>query len=170
MATFFLCDGLTTAKDTFPVGGAETQQEALLEIKWRRRAVLLIIRSPVVDVSGANGSIVAEALKASPANARRYPYPYRVMVRRLNEYIRKYRSMSAVEEIERADYIICFNLLEYRRVLNSMYPYGELFVILNQGPEHWDSLRIVWKTKKVMFAEDAVREFLKDLKRVRGEK
>nr|MBA2733226.1 hypothetical protein [Acidobacteriota bacterium] len=47
--------------------------------------------------------------------------------------------------------------------------YGEMFVILNDR-SGVKPPRIVWKTRKnSMWAEDAIEEFINDLKTVRGE-
>ncbi|MGH9900279.1 MAG: hypothetical protein ACRD68_00395 [Pyrinomonadaceae bacterium] len=170
MAILLGCRELADATDTRPADRDEDARWNLLEIREGRRVVLLINRSGVVDAGGSDGSVVAAALKADPRGARRYSYPYRVIARKLNDYIRKYRSMSAVDETAQADYIIYFNLVEYRRLLNGVYPYGELFVIVNPRPGGRESPGVIWKTKKLMMAEDAVKEFLKELKRVRGEK
>jgi len=145
-------------------------QGNLTEIKARYRVILLIIRSSVIDASGSDDPIVAEALAAEPRETLRHRYPYRVIGRRLNEYIRKYRNLRPVHEVAQADFILYFKLVEYRRLLNGYYPYGELFVIVNPRSEEQLPARVIWKTNKVKFAEDAVRDFLKELKRVRGER
>jgi hypothetical protein len=77
--------------------------------------------------------------------------------------------LSAVQHLAEADYIIYFNLLEYRRTINGIYPYGELYVIRNQRADNSLAPRIVWRTEKAMWAEDAVKQFIKALKKVRGE-
>ena len=150
--------------------GIEETQGTLLEIKDRHRIALLILRSSVIDVSESDDPVVAEALAAEPREARRHRHAYGSITRKLNEYIRKYRSLRPVNEIAQADFIIYFKLVEYRRLLNGYYPYGELFIIVNPRPEERRPARVIWKTKKVTFAEDAVRDFLKQLRRVRGER
>ena len=150
--------------------GIEDAPGTLGEIKDRHRVALLITKSSLLDASGSDDPIVAEALAAEPREARRHRYPYRLITRKLNEYMRKYRSMRPVYEIAQADIIIYFKLVEYRRLLNGVYPYGELFVIVNPRPEELRPARVIWKTKKVTFAEDAVKDFVKELKRVREER
>lgn len=142
----------------------------LTEIKDRRRVALLIVRSSVLDASGSEQRILTEALAAKPRDALKHRYAYGTVARKLNQYMRKYRSLRPVEEIAEADFIIYFKLVEYRRQLNGYYPFGELFIIVNPRPEDQGRARIIWKTKKVMFAEDAVRDFVKELKRVRQER
>lgn len=143
---------------------------SLDEINDRARIFLLATRSSVVDANGADAAIVAEALKADSGKLRIHSYPYRVIARKLNEYIRKHRSMTAARSVAEADYVIYFSVLEYRRSLNGIYPFGELFVIFKPGAEDARPARIIWRTRKVMWAEDAVKTFVKELKRVRGER
>lgn len=169
MAISLACHELAAAKDTYSLGRIEDAQGNLLEIKERRRVVLIVSRNLTVDANGSDASIATDVLKTDPKGAGRYTYPYRVIASKLNRYIRKYRSMNAVEELAHADYIIYFNVLEYRRTVSGFYPYGELFIILNRSSDDSRPPRVIWKTKKVMWAEDAVNKFLKELKRVRGE-
>jgi len=60
-------------------------------------------------------------------------------------------------------------VVEYRRILNAVYPYGELFVIVKGSPQDSKPPRIVWRAKKVLFAGDAIRDLIRDLKAFRGE-
>lgn len=155
----------------YPVGEDQVPEWSLEEIRDKRRVFLLVIRSGVVDARGPDASALAEALSAGSRGARTHYYPYSVIARKLNEYIRKGRGMAAVHHAAEADYVIYFNVLEYRRTLNGVYPYGELFVILNRsGDGRPQPPRVIWKTRKVMWAEDAAKEFLRELKRVRGER
>ena len=142
----------------------------LTEIKDKKRVALLVLKSSVVDASGSDDRIIAEALAAEPGQSRRHRYPYGLIARKLNQYIKKYRSLRPAYEMAEADFIIYFRLVEYRRVLNGYYPYGELFVIVNQQPEETRSAKLLWRSKKVMFVEDAVKDLIKQLKQVRGER
>ena len=54
-------------------------------------------------------------------------------------------------------------------MLNNYYPYGELFVIVKGSPETLKPPRIVWKARKIQFADDAIRDLIRDLKVLRGE-
>jgi hypothetical protein len=143
-------------------------QWSLEEIRDKRRVFLLAARSRVVDVRGPDPSALIE--EAGGGRLRTHPYPYRVIARKLNEYIRKRDGMTAVGHVSEADFVVYFNVLEYRRTLNGVYPYGELFVILNGGSEGKPQPRVIWKTRKARWAEDAAKEFLGELKRLRGEK
>ncbi|HEY0003256.1 MAG TPA: hypothetical protein VGB17_00500 [Pyrinomonadaceae bacterium] len=152
----------STASSAQPAG-------SLSEIAGKTRALLIIKRVAVVDASGSHSSIIEEALKTDPRQSRRYRLAYSALGQKLNKYIRKYRSMSAVEQLEEADYIIFFNLLEYRWPLGIPHPYGELYVILNPPPGGKSGPRIIWKSRKVLWAGDAVGDLIKDLKLTRGE-
>ena len=169
LGSFGWLDPSVAARSPLTIG-IEDAPGNLAEIKDRHRVALLISRSSVLDASGSDEGIVAEALAAKPGEALRHRYPYRVITRKLNQYMRKYRSLRPVYETAQADIILYFKLVEYRRLLNGFYPYGELFVVVNPRPEERRTARVIWKTKKVMFANDAVRDFLKELKRVRDER
>lgn len=147
----------------------KTFEGSLNEIKDKQRVFLVATRSRVVDVSGPDPSTLIEAL--GDGSVRTHTYPYTVIARKLNEYIRKSRGMTAVGSAAEADYVIYFNVLEYRRTINGIYPYGELFVILNRDAVgNSQPPRIVWRTRKPTWAEDAAKEFLRELKRTRGER
>lgn len=142
---------------------------SLADLRSGRRVVLVIHRSTVIDSRGQAGTIIKEAYRADPDARLRYPRLFNSLARKLNKYMEKYGNITAVKNIPDSDFIIFFNLLEFRRPLGSPYPYGELFVILNDrlGGK---SPRIVWKSRKSsMWAEDAIEDFIKDLKTVRGE-
>jgi hypothetical protein len=144
-------------------------QWSLEEIRGKRRVFLLATRSQVVDARGPDPSALLEVLGAG--KVRTHYYPYSVVARKLNEYIRKRNGMMAVGDPSEADYIVYFNVLEYRRTINGVYPYGELFVILIRDAEGKPQQpRIIWRTRKVLWAEDAAKEFLSELRRVRGER
>jgi len=142
----------------------------LAEIKDKRRIALLIVKSSILDASGTDDPTIREALGSEPREALRYRFAYRLIARKLNQYIRKHRSLQPVYETRQADFIVYFRLVEYRRLLNGFYPYGELFVIVGGQPQDVRNSRIIWRTKKVMYAEDAFKNLVKELKRVRGER
>ena len=60
-------------------------------------------------------------------------------------------------------------MVEFRRILNAHYPYGELFVIVKGSPQELKPPRIVWRAKKMMVSTDAIGDLIKDLKALRGE-
>jgi hypothetical protein len=65
--------------------------------------------------------------------------------------------------------VIFFNVVEFRRILDTAYPYGELFVIVKGSPEKLKPPHVVWRARKVLIAEDAINDLIKDLKTLRGE-
>ena len=159
----------TPARAQDPSGEHRPPEWSLSEIKDKRRVFLLATRSNVVDVRGPDPAALLKA--ADDGTARTHRYPYFVIARKLNEYIRKRQGMAAVGRAAAADFVLYFNVLEYRRTFNGIYPYGELFVILNGGADGGTRPpRIIWKTKRATWAEDAAKEFLRELKRVRDEK
>jgi hypothetical protein len=143
---------------------------ALTELLDKRRVVLVVFRSRVVDVSNnPERAIIEDVLKADPKPKGRFRRVYNIMARKLNQYMDKYRSLTAAEGLADAEYVIYFNVVEFRRILDSVYPYGELFVIVKGSPEHRKPPRIVWRANKVRFAGDVIEDLIKDLKVVRGE-
>jgi hypothetical protein len=143
---------------------------SLAELRSRRRVLLLITRSLTVDTRDPGKALVREAYNPDARVNRRHRYAFNVIARKLNNYMKKYGGMSAAVEVGEAEYILVFNLLEYKRVLGRAYPYGEMYVVLNQPPDSPSPPRVLWKARKVLWAEDAVSEFIKELKVVRGQK
>jgi len=150
-----------------PLGGSNS----LAEVRDKRNVLLVVFKSRVIDVDAGDRerSIIEDVLKADPAPKGRYRWVYSQLAAKLNKYMRKYRSLSAAKELSEADYVIFFNVVEFRRILNTIYPYGELFVIVKGSPETLKPPRVVWKARKVLFAEDAIGDLIKDLKALRGE-
>jgi hypothetical protein len=142
---------------------------SLSEVRDKRSALLVVFRSRVLDVSDRDRAIIDDVLKADPQPRGRYQWVYGQLARKLNKYIEKYKSLSAARRLSEADYVIFFNVIEFRRILNTAYPYGELFVIIKGSPETLTPPRVVWKAKKVSFADDAISDLIRELKAIRGE-
>lgn len=142
---------------------------SLSEIRDKQNALLVVFKSRVVDVNDRERAIIDDVLKADPRPQGRYRWVYSQLARKLNKYIQKYNSLRPATELAEADYVIFFNVVEFRRILNYPYPYGELFVIVKGSPETLKPPRIVWRARKVLVAEDAIGDLIKDLKAVRGE-
>ena len=143
---------------------------ALNEVLDKRRVLLLVFRSRIVDVSeNRERAIIEDVLKADPKPKGRFRRVYNTMARKLNKYMDKYGSLTAAEGLADAEYVIYFNVVEFRRILDSVYPYGELFVIVKGNPEQLKPPRIVWRANKVRYASDVIGDLIKDLKVVRGE-
>lgn len=142
---------------------------SLWQLRNTRRMILLVRRSRVVDSRALAKSILNEALREDIDVRSRYPWLFNQLARKLNKYIKRYQSLTAVNEVSQAEFIILFNLMEFRRPLGHPYPYGEMFVILNNRASGKPP-QIVWKTRKSpVWAEDAIKDFIKELKAVRGE-
>lgn len=139
------------------------------ELLNKQRALLVVFRSRVISVDNRDRAIIEDVLKANPRPRGRYTWVYGQMAQKLNKYIRKYGSLSAAEDLADAEYVIYFNVVEFRRILNAYYPYGELFVIVKGSPHDLKPPRIVWRTKKVTISTDAIGDLIKDLKSLRGE-
>jgi hypothetical protein len=153
-----------------PVGeSAPPEANSLSEVRHMQSALLVVFKSRVIDVTDRERAIIQDVLKADPNPTGRYRWVYTQIAQKLNKYIRKYKSLSAASELSNADYVIYFNVVEFRRILYSYYPYGELFVIIKGSPEKLKPPRVVWRTKKMLFAEDAIGNLIKDLKILRGE-
>ena len=142
---------------------------SLEEVRDKHNALLVVYKSRVIDASDRERAIIEDVLKADPVPKGRYRWVYTQLAKKLNKYIHKYKSVSAASELSEADYVIFFNVVEFRRILNTPYPYGELFVIVKGSPETLKPPRVVWRAKKVLYAEDAIGDLIKDLKAIRGE-
>ena len=143
---------------------------SLNELLDKRRVLLVVFRSRIVDVSeNRERAIIEDVLKADPKPKGRFRWVYNVMAQKLNKYMDKYGSLTAAEGLADAEYVIYFNVVEFRRILDTVYPYGELFVIVKGEPEQLKPPRIVWRAKKIQFAGDVIGDLIKDLKTVRGE-
>ena len=140
---------------------------SLDEIRGKRRVHLLVIRSNTVDASGDPAQVAVEAVREGRRTERRFRYTYATIGKKLNKYIREYQGISGVSDPTQADYVIVFNLLRYRRILNSVYPEGEMFVVSYSPPA---PARVLWRTEKEMLADDAAAKLVKALKGVNGQR
>lgn len=155
----------------FPTAAQEPlgNGNSLAEVRDKRNVLLMVFKSRVINVGDSERAIIEDVLKADPQPKGRYRWVYSQLASKLNKYMKKYGSLSAARELSEADYVIFFNVVEFRRILNTVYPYGELFVIVKGSPETLKPPRVVWKARKVLFAEDAIGDLIKDLKAIRGE-
>lgn len=142
---------------------------SLAEVRDKRNAMLVVFKSRVIDASDRERAIIDDVLRADPEPKGRYRWVYTQLAKKLNKYIHKYNSIKPARELSEADYVIFFNVVEFRRILDTPYPFGELFVIVKGSPETLKPPRVVWRAKKVSYAEDAIGDLIKDLKAVRGE-
>src|SRR5262245_55368117 len=142
---------------------------SLAEVRDKRNVLLVVFKSRILDVSDRERAIIDDVLRADPQPKGRYRWVYGQIAKKLNKYMHKYQSLSSATELSDADYVIFFNVVEFRWILNTLYPYGELFVIVKGSPETLKPPRIVWRARKVLFSEDAIGDLIKDLKAIRGE-
>ena len=148
---------------------APEEPNALEEVRELQSALLLVFKSRVLELQDRERAIIQDVLKADPEPKGRNRWAYNIIGGKLNKYIRKHKSLIPARVLSEADYVIYFNVVEFRRILYTYYPFGELFVIVKGSPEKLKPPRVVWRTKKMMFAEDAIGELIKDLKILRGE-
>ena len=144
-------------------------RNSLAELHDKHRALLVVFRSRVVDASGGERAIIEDVLKADPHPKGRFRWVHNQLARKLDKYMRRHGSLIPADGLADADYVIYFNVVEFRRILDAVYPYGELFVIIKGTPEELKPPRIVWRANKVRFAGDAMGELIKELKLIRGE-
>ena len=159
---FILCSSAVAQEPLQPANSLE-------EVRDKRNVLLIVFKSRVLDVSDRERAIIDDVLRADPQPKGRYRWVYGQIAKKLNKYMQKYQSLSAANELSDADYVIFFNVVEFRWILNTLYPYGELFVIVKGSPETLRPPRIVWRARKVLFSEDAIGDLIKDLKAIRGE-
>lgn len=153
-----------------PAGdSAPSEGNSLWEVREMRSALLVVFKSRVIDVTDRERAIIQDVLKADPKPKGRYRWVYTQLAKKLNKYIRRHKTLSAALDLSDADFVIFFNVVEFRRLLNAVYPYGELFVIVKGSPETLKPPRVVWRAKKMLFADDAINHLIRDLKAARGE-
>ena len=148
---------------------SEHAGHSLAELHDKHRALLVVFRSRVIDASGGERAIIEDVLKADPHPKGRFRWVHNQLAKKLDKYMRQHGSLIPADGLADADYVIYFNVVEFRRILDAVYPYGELFVIVKGTPEELKPPRIVWRANKVRFAGDAMGELIKDLKLIRGE-
>ncbi|HEU4871188.1 MAG TPA: hypothetical protein VFT08_10090 [Pyrinomonadaceae bacterium] len=141
----------------------------ITELRDKQRAFLVVFKSRVVDASNTERAIIDDVLKADAQPKGRYRFVYNELARKLNKYIRKYGSMGSAKDLADAEFVIFFNVVEFRRILNAVYPWGELFVIVKGSPQESKPPRIVWRAQKMKVGTDAIDDLVKALKALRGE-
>lgn len=142
---------------------------SLTELMTKRHVFLMVRRSAVLETRGRAESILKEVYRPDPLTPLRFARTYNIIAGKLNKYMSKYKSINAARDISEAEFIVYFNLIEYRRPFGQPYPYGEMFVIVNDS-SGVSRPHIIWKTRKSpIWAEDAIKELIRDLKATRAE-
>jgi hypothetical protein len=162
------CCSRVTAQDNQRTD-SDPQPAPLSDIRLDDKALLVVLKSSVISAEETDRTIIEKVLKADAEPSVRHQMVYGTLAKKLNGYIRKYKSLSPAVDLSEADFVIFFSLIEYRQILNATYPFGELFVIAKGEPKIGRQPRIVWKSRKVLWAGDAIDDFLRDLKNMRGE-
>jgi hypothetical protein len=72
---------------------AVVEGNSLEEVRDKRRALLVVFKSRVLDVSDRERAIIDDVLKADPEPKGRYRWVYTQLARKLNKYINKYDSL-----------------------------------------------------------------------------
>lgn len=168
LATVVLASCVSVSAQNHDVSSAHAGN-SLAELHDKHRALLVVFRSRVIDASGGERAIIEDVLKADPHPKGRFRWVHNQLAKKLDKYMRQHGSFIPAEGLADADYVIYFNVVEFRRILDAVYPYGELFVIIKGTPEELKPPRVVWRANKVRFAGDAMGELIKELKLIRGE-
>ena len=148
---------------------ANNHAPTLSDLADKQRALLVVFKSRVVDANNDDRAIINDVLRGDRLPRGRYAWVYNELAGKLNKYMNKHGSMLAARNLAEAEYVIFFNVVEFRRIINALYAYGELFVIVKGSPKDLKPPRIVWRAKKIRIAGDAMRDLIKDLKTFRGE-
>jgi hypothetical protein len=176
LAFISCCAGFSVSQEKIAESVGETPDGSLREIRDRQRVLLLVGRSSIIDCRDMAQSILAEAARPENKTSRGHAEAFETIERKLDAYRYKYKSLSMAEDLQSADFIVVFNVLQLRRnvtpqfgpLAEPLYPFGEMFVIVNESPAR---PRIIWRSKKeLMWVNDAVRDLINGLKTVRGEK
>lgn len=139
---------------------------SLQEVGGTMHTRLLVIRPRTVHAGDAALGVV-ESVRKRAVTERRLGRVHNAIAKMLNKYVQKYGSMTATRSAEEAEYVVVFNLLQFKRVLNDFYPTGEMYLVAYREP---GPPRVLWKTPKEMFYDDATKNLIKALKQSRGEK
>ncbi|HEX8293839.1 MAG TPA: hypothetical protein VF570_18890 [Pyrinomonadaceae bacterium] len=176
----FLCCALLAGGAGWPRAAAGQRPDARAEsvprgtpadVKGLRRVALLVSRARVVDARAP--ALVAledyrRALEGDPP--RQHDAAARRVADRLNKYIRKYRTSTAVESLGEADLVLVYKVTGERRsaIPDDPFVWGKLFVIALDGRR---APRVVWESEgDDANPEDATGDFIKALRNARGEK
>jgi hypothetical protein len=139
--------------------------------KGVRRIALLVSRALVVDARDPALVALEDFRRALDGHApRQHDAAARRVADKLNKYIRKYRTSTAVESLSDADFVLVFKVTGPRRsaVPDDPFIWGKLFVIA-VGPDR--TPRVVWESEgDDKNPEDATGDFIKALRNARGEK
>jgi hypothetical protein len=155
-----------------PGARGESAPRGTLEgVKGFRRVALLVSRALVVDAR--DPALVAledyrRALDGHPP--REHETATRRVAEKVNKYIRKYRTATAVDSLADADLVLVFKVTAQRRsaIPGDPFVWGKLFVIA-RGTDR--TTRVVWESEgDSTTPEDATGDFIKAYRAARGER
>lgn len=161
-----------TAAGQRPYTRDESVPRGTLEgLQGLRRIALLVSRALVVDARDPALVALEDYRRALDGRApRQHDAAARRVAEKINKYIRKYRSSTAVEDISDADLVLVFKVTGQRRsaIPDDPFLWGKLFVIAvgsDRAP------RVVWESAgDDKNPEDATGDFIKALRNARGER
>ena len=150
---------------------ASVPRGTLEDVKGFRRLALLVSRALVVDARDPALVALEDYRRALGGNApRQHDAAARRVADKINKYIRKYRSSTAVEDLADADLVLVYKVTGQRRsaLPDDPFLWGKLFVIA-VAPDR--APRVVWESEgDDKNPEDATGDFIKALRNARGEK
>lgn len=167
-----LCAAAAGAAAQSAADDGEVPRGELSEIRDRRRALVVVSRSYSVDTRGSLRGVFEEVFEKPARAVLRHEYAYELVARRLERYEREYGGLEIVETLEEADFVIVYKVVALHRSFSEDEPfvYGEMFVFLNRAPGR-PQPALLWRTKGDHVPPgEAVGDFLKSLKAVRGQK
>lgn len=143
------------------------------EIKNKKHVLLLVTKSAVIDVRDPARVAVDDYMRAMREDELKFHgSAFRTIAGRLNRYIRRYRSLSAVTKAKEAEFIIIFKVMKETASFIPAQPFarGKMFVVMHGTPED-PRPRIVWESKgDLRLAETATDDFIKALRTLRQER
>lgn len=144
---------------------------SLADVKGLRRVALLVSRALVVDARDPALVALEDYRHALDGQApRQHDAAARRVADKINKYIRRYRTATAVENIEDADLVLVFKVTGQRgsALPGDPFVWGKLFVVA-VGSDR--TPRVVWESEgDNKNPEDATGDFVKAFRNARGEK
>ncbi len=158
---------------TEPRSSVNVRRVPFDEIRNKKHVLLLVTKSAVIDVRDPAKVALDDYARALRDHEFKFHgSAFRTIAGRLNKYIRKYRSLSAVTKARDADFIIIFKVMKESGSFIPTQPFarGKMFVVMH-GTSEDPRPRIVWESKgELRLAESATDDFIKALRTLRGER